>query len=365
MQPRKHLRGRQISTFEHHQKKSDISLFRHVTQTKRKLWEWLAPRQKIYLDLRFWIMLRDNTVSSLYATLKNGVVNGKIICPLSESIFLELMKQEDVGSRRRSAELMDELSMGVAIEHQFNRMEYEITDLFTKSERLKSNPVPRQQLIWTKAAYVFGETHPSETGFDANIELAIQKSFFGHMWSISLLEMIEQFDDVKFADLNRSQIAKNIDTGKFSHAHELISFSKAYQTEARGLAEFTAIYGLNAIKDPAQLKGENDELLRMCTNLIYQILVKNAASTDLKTLHILTCLHASHRWNRDQQFKGNDLFDFDHAVAALGYCDVFLTERPLKAMLEQRHHKLMNNFDCKVISDADEANEYLKSIILT
>lgn len=75
----------------------------------------------------------------------------------------------------------------------------------------------------------------------------------------------------------------------------------------------------------------------------------------LRTAHIYTCLHASHRWNKVQQFEGNDFYDFHHAQSALGYCDLFLTERPLRAMVTASHIALDKRYMCEVVATQDEA----------
>jgi hypothetical protein len=44
---------------------------------------------------------------------------------------------------------------------------------------------------------------------------------------------------------------------------------------------------------------------------------------QLPSLHVLACLHAAFRWNKERQFEGNDFFDFHHAAAAIGYCQAY------------------------------------------
>jgi hypothetical protein len=72
-----------------------------------ELGQRLAPRQPIYLDTKFWIILRKAELDprnfeegiELLRLLRSAVANGAIFCPISESIFFELMKQSDGGSR--------------------------------------------------------------------------------------------------------------------------------------------------------------------------------------------------------------------------------------------------------------------------
>lgn len=58
----------------------------------------------------------------------------------------------------------------------------------------------------------------------------------------------------------------------------------------------------------------------------------------LPTLHVQASLHALFRCEyRDKELKGNDLFDFGHTAAALGYCSVFLTEAGIEKAVTHRH----------------------------
>ncbi len=84
----------------------------------------LKNRAKIYLDMRFWIIARDAAIGTnvdaseqeLLRLLRLGVSRGTIICSISESTFMELMMQEKIASHRiATADIIDELSLGVAV----------------------------------------------------------------------------------------------------------------------------------------------------------------------------------------------------------------------------------------------------------
>ena len=84
----------------------------------------LKNRSKIYLDLRFWIIARDVAAGmnagaaeqELLRLLCEGVAQGTMICPISETTFMELMKlKKTPSSRIATANIIDELSLGVAV----------------------------------------------------------------------------------------------------------------------------------------------------------------------------------------------------------------------------------------------------------
>ena len=83
-------------------------------------------------------------------------------------------------------------------------------------------------------------------------------------------------------------------------------------------------------------------------HLVALALEKEAARDTLRSLHILASLHASLRWDKQRKIDAHDLHDYNHAAAAIAYCDVFLTEQPLKVMVEQRHLDLPERYNCVV-----------------
>ena len=75
------------------------------------------------MDLRFWIFLRDvelgrndnQELIKLLDRIKFLVDEGLVICPISETVFIELMKQSDHETRLATARLIDRLSLGVTL----------------------------------------------------------------------------------------------------------------------------------------------------------------------------------------------------------------------------------------------------------
>ena len=107
--------------------------------------------------------------------------------------------------------------------------------------------------------------------------------------------------------------------------------------------------------------AERSEHERSLLEYFCKEVTKKSVVTSLRTLHIGALCHAAVRWNNGRKMTGNDLYDFHHAEAAVGYCDVFLTEQPLKTLLEQRHLKLHEDFCCRVISSPIEAAKWLEA----
>ncbi|WP_175699229.1 hypothetical protein [Burkholderia ambifaria] len=349
----------------------DISLGEHVRRQQRKLGDALQLRRSIYLDQKFWIILRDVLAGrrsapeeiALLALLKEQVASGTAFCPISESTFTELFKQEDSATRAETAQLIDELSLGVSLIAYDERLALELEHFIQSKGSRNDNPAIHH-MVWSKLSYVLGETHPVKTGFDATTELALQKAFFDHMWTVPLSEMVRIIGDTMPPDMTFGQLACRLNTGNAEHAHELKSFKQTYAIELRGVLTLIAPLAADIVSDMVERAtgqsmpregSEWTDFVRKCHTFLVQAFKKDAVKDALRTLHINTCLHATLRWNKTQLFEANDFHDFHHAAAAVGYCDVFLTERGLKSMVTASHVALDTRYGCHVACTVNEA----------
>jgi hypothetical protein len=74
--------------------------------------------------------------------------------------------------------------------------------------------------------------------------------------------------------------------------------------------------------------------------LLIALKKKPQVRQQLRTLHIDAALHAAFLWDKTRRFTSNDLYDFEHASAALAYCQVFLTEHALRSTIIGRNISL-------------------------
>lgn len=240
---------------------------------------------------------------------------------------------------------------------------------FVLSKAEKRDLAPIRRLVWSKLIYVLGHVHPVNTVFDVATETALQKAFFDHMWTLSLYEMIKALGNSMPPEMAFGRLADRLNAGNIKHAHELKSFSKTYDIEFKGVLNLIAPIGAGIVSDmadrasrrPMPREGsEWSELVQQWESFLFEALKQGEGINLLRTLHIHTCLHAAVRWSKGRQLEANDFHDFHHACAALGYCDVFLTERSLKAMVTANHIALDSLYGCRVASNAKEALALLR-----
>lgn len=135
-----------------------------IRKSKIDLGNQLKNRIKIYLDLNYWINLgrcsdgssKNSDYQELYELLVELTLKEIVICPISQRIFIELLKQGDYNSRIDTAKTMDKLSQGVALLSEPEREQAELFYYVRKKILGQSSIVPADEFIWLKVAYVLG-----------------------------------------------------------------------------------------------------------------------------------------------------------------------------------------------------------------
>ena len=370
-----------VNTFEKHRKESGKSLENYLKECRLRLGESIAHRHKIYLDTKYWILLRDNrlgrkvkaAIAELSSLLEDGTTSGKLICPISADIFLEIIKQSDPTTLKCSVEIIDALSEGVSVLAPEERTRMELLYFMRKNLSGEGSCHSQEIFVWTKLAYVLGTIAPYNTPFSQEEELVIQKSFLDQMWEISLSDMIETMGiDTVHEMPSMPDISDDLNTGKFEHLSENSSFEEVFLSEIAGILDtymddfremFVYLYKRMTGNVPAKSEVTVCDGPRQFANLIYHGFRLKRFSTELPSLRIPATIHAAIRWDRDRKYKPTDVHDFCHAETALPYFDTFLTENSLRHLLTRHDLGLHRLHNCTVISDPEIAVEEVKKAV--
>ncbi|MDA8520206.1 hypothetical protein [Acidovorax sp. NCPPB 4044] len=367
------------TSIDTHRAHPEIDPEKHAKNRQIELAMSLHGRRAIYLDLKFWIGMRDaeasghapHPCSALLAALRKAVAAGHAFCPISDSCFIEVFKQSDPNTRRRTAALIDALSLGVTITAQDLRIGTEIAHLL---HALTPDEVhPLDHLVWSKLSYTLGYLRPPVGMFDALTGRAIEKAFFDHMWNIPLIEIEQNSGDALSAHHpeHHERLAQTLNQGIAKHAAGIKSFKQVYEHELGGAMELYAgraadimcsMSSASLAPRPAKGSTEYKTIERQCLGLLVGPMDTDKGKATLRTLNIKTSIHAAVRWNKGQKFKANDLFDMRHAAAAVGYCDAFLTERSLANVLTRSDLALDKLYDCNVVSTPEAALKYVQAV---
>jgi len=215
-----------------------------------------------------------------------------------------------------------------------------------------------------------GSFYPSNLGLEPGAEVKVQKAFIDLMFSRPLTGFVGDIDWNNPSDVDFDNAVATINAGIESNAHKLRSFEQAYAMEVRGMVDVACEAIPDIIAEMARREGilidhsvaERNAMVKKWNALIAESLIKGKTRRELGTMNVSATLHASVRWNKGQKLRANDLPDFEHAAAALVYCDAFLTDRRLADRLTQSHVALDKLYECCVVSRPEQAVEWVVNL---
>lgn len=369
-----------VDTFEKHRSEPDRTLNAYTRDVRLALGLEIEHRKKIYLDTKYWLLLRDvvlgrtgdKHLSELLPVLRSGVEAEKVICPISEDVFAEVLKQLDPLTLKETVKLIDDLSRGVSILSERERIMFETLYYILRTSKGEDSVYSPDVLVWTKLSYVLGAIHPTSTPFSPEEELVVQKTFFDQMWSISLSQMVEIMGMEAISKMPKlNDLSAMLNDGKTKHAHENKSFKQLFLSELTGVLDLcipifedAMIYLFEKEKGykPTMNEIESTSAGKQIANSVYNLFSKNKLHTYFPTLVIGAGLHASVRWDIKRKFKRNDVHDFRHTQTALPYFDFFLTDHSLKDLITRSNTAFHKKYSCEVFSHPHEAFEGIKKI---
>lgn len=309
--------------------------------------------------------------SELLELLRGAVQSGVALCPISDVIFLELMKQTDPVTKLETTKLVDELSLGIAILSEQSRIGTELAHTMSEDGALLELP-PLAHLVWVRICFVLGFAYPSVPAYDEALNLVMQKVTIDTFWQMSLQEFVLASKDPG-VPANFEVTAAKLNMEARAHAHEIRSFEQAFVAEIGGMLNvfkghiadvFEQLYekktGTLATQTVEQRAGFEKRLLSMSVNMFR--FARKKMAQRLPSLYVHAMCHAAARWDRQRNLDGHDLFDFHHASAAVGYCDAFFTENPLRVFLTAGHVALDREYGCRIISNEAVAIDYVRGL---
>lgn len=365
-------------SFVKHKSEPHVTLTQHIQRTNLVLGKRVCEKYRIYLDINYWIYLRDAAMGrpskEVHLLLLNKLSKlaqySRIICPVSDILLSELLTQSDAKTRTATVGLMDLLSEGITIASFPERINSEILYWIRGYTFNEESLHPVGQLIWTRASHFFGHIFPSETALSQEDEKAVQKAFFDTMGSMSLTEVFETIGHNNIASLEKPPtIFINLNEGKFNNLVSGTSFKDLLLDEVRGCVDACWPHFLEVFAYLSQTKTgmipvakNEDEIRIMTSNLIVAALNNEKMGTYLSTLRILAGTHAVVRWDPKRKYKSGDWMDFKHAAIALPYYNAFFTDHSLAAMICNRPLEYDRLYNMRIISREEDALSLIEKL---
>lgn len=314
--------------------------------------------KKIYLDINYWLRITDCKTEKdilLLQRLTELVQTKKVILPISEYTFWEILKQKNQSSLKQSSIIIDRLSKGVSITSEKDRQRLEFLQ-FIKSNSGK--PIDNlQELVWTKLSLII--IYPIFLRIEPEI---LNEDFIVFLSNISFEKILLQLEKTSnLKPFYHKDDVKVLNSEKEKHKDENKTFHEMFLSELGGYLAlfendlnnyFEEFYFDVTGKVPSELEKQ-DINSKSWKNMVYNLSKLKKITNELPSYTIFPEMNAVARWNKNRKYKdGNDTFDFLHTSSALPYFDYFFTERELRAVIGQR--KLDKIYNCKVFSSIDE-----------
>ena len=353
----------------------------YLKKEKSRISKEVNKKNKIYLDTKYWVDIcdvtrgvkKDTTINDIYTFLKHGVKKNTIICPISEVLFKEILRQSDEDSLTHTVKIIDELSQGIIICNEYERFSLELFNFFYDSLKIEID-ISLKDNFWCKGInHIFGIQIPYNPNFTDKENYMIQKEYF------NIIQEYTFFDFVNILGMDKLKVFRDsktdtdwFDKNKQNNFNKYKTFYDLYMIEIAGSIDFykndiEEVFKNvidNKVKEEKNLFEEKDKMLdtQVIQNMIYNIFKQKKMDLYLPSLDVGAMLHSKIRWNKTQKYKQGDFDDFRHATIALPYYDYFFTEKSLNNMIKECNYDI--KYNCIVVSKNKQIIDILEKLNL-
>jgi hypothetical protein len=363
-----------------HESSPNVSIREYADRLIDQLGASVAARRKLYFDTRYWIHLRDAAIgrpklrvhSEILNCVRSLVSAGSIVCPISDVAWLELSKQTDPVTRRATIELIEELSLGIALMGEEDRVTAELDQFITDPSTAGATTTLKDK-VWVKATYALGFLIPTIPEFSAEQNLVAQKTSVDLFWQMKLSELDEVAKSLPPRPEPWEKSAANITANMQRYAHEIKSIEQAFGAEIAGaLRAFKKQMRVLVIRRLRKTTGSRESIPdeeidqaadQLLTGLANAFRIKpKVMATHVPSLYAFAMCHAAVRMDKTRKFNGHDLLDMHHASSGIPYHDAVFTESPLRTLVTAGNVALDKTFSCKVLSKEDDVLLFLTEL---
>ncbi len=347
-----------------HKAQPELSSDAYLRRKHFGLQKAIEGRTLIYLDTNHWINLRHILLDCRHARkeyaeilllLDQLAAKRRVLCPISFPLFLELMKQSDMETRKATAELMQHLSGGVCIQIPDWLEKVELRQR-TMKVLLGSEAPDLNEWIWTKVGYVAGEILPHNEVWPEGDGNFIRKLSIDAMWELPLEYFIENDSEQLPHDAEHLLAeATNQDAAWYRGAKlpypEVLAREKAYRVRR-------LLYELKQLLHDLWNEYPNHRDVSNMTP-------PNDGDVDpwaLPSSQVLAGINAA-LIHSGKRFSANDILDFQHAALAVPYFDALFCDRRMANTLISKPLEFGSTYDTKIYGRADEISAYLRNLL--
>jgi len=351
---------------EKHRKNAELAAREYLEARRAELAHEPEAKQLIYLDTKHWVNLCNVVVQSPQAVPAYDEILGsleilrqkrRICCPISATLFLELMKQNDPSTRQSTAQLMDFLSGGVCLQNWLDLAKAEFGRHICRT--LHIGQVDETEFpTWTRVGYWAGE-HTVDFPDEAETDSAVmEKVYIDLRWEMTCDDYQSMPGWTPIPDAFAAAWTVESEQAKARQAQIKQSFSKLARERRAQL--------LQALKDTlfpmlalcSNAPGTPDNHVTAVLDPIYEARDPQA----LPSLGVVAALDAAVILDTTRKVQANDVEDYLHTAQALPYCDALFCDNFIAQKLRSKHLDFGQVYQTEIGSRPEEIISYLKSL---
>ena len=175
----------------------------------------------------------------VYKKLSALVASGKLVCPASDTVIYEVLRQTDLGTRLMTAGIIDELSGGFALQETFGRIRTEVLHFFRSQQEDSDRLYPLSDWVWTRPCWILGELCPHSESVTPEVQTMLQIGFFEEMARLGVADLVRRLGDAPVILFGGffDHMARRLTEEKFNHSDELHNRKQTFLTEIEGVLD--------------------------------------------------------------------------------------------------------------------------------
>jgi len=199
------------NTLRYHLDHPEVDPATYIRQRRIAHGRRIMSMRRIYLDTKYWVYLREVLMGrgsvaqrEIFNELQKLRDNEKIICPVSYSVFIELLRQSDSATRMATARVIDIFGESSCVQPQHEVLKHEVLGFALGAMLQNVKPIPVKEMIWSKASFIVGERVLRPNECPPKAAEAMTKAMDDLFWSIRLEEMIPYCRQMRPAAIGRN-----------------------------------------------------------------------------------------------------------------------------------------------------------------